>query len=541
LTWTSTNATAATIAPGIGSVAVNGSRSVSLTQTSTFTLTLTGPGGTTTYAATVVVPPNLPVPSIPSFIFPESGATDQPTTIAFVWRKTTGATNYHLQVALDSLFGSRLVNDSTLTDTLKEVTGLLEGSRYYRRVRAGNTSGWSAFSASAHFTTLTTVSKTPEPPAFIAPSSGTVVPPDSVMVKWTNVQGSKGYHLQVSCDSTFAATILSDSSLTDTVRVISGLTPGTVSFSRVRAKNAVGWGTYSALDRFNVATQTLAAPKLISPSNGASQQPLSLLLSWNASPGSTGYDLEVALDQGFTKRILLDSNLTTTSRTVGPLHRKTRYFWRVRARDSQLTSAFCSSWMFRTVISAPKSPWTLYVAPVIAPSPRSLVLSWSEGEDADQYRVQVSEDLQFTRPVVDTTCTDSSLTVYQIVPERDYYARVRSENVAGVSEFSTLLMFSVNDAGVRTTRELADFQLCQNYPNPFNPSTTIEFVVPVQSEVSVRIYDVLGTEVVSLLTEAVSAGRHSVVWNAAGASSGTYFCRFTAGSYIEVRRLLLIK
>jgi hypothetical protein len=541
LQWTSQNATTASISPTVGTVTLSGSINQPVTSTTTYTLTLSGPGGSSTYAAKVVVRSNLPVPSAPAFLSPQAGATDQPTTVTLRWRQAAGATKYHAQLTPDSLFASRLVNDSTLTDTLRQVTGLVEGSRYYRRVRAGNAAGWSSFSVAAYFTTLATVSKTPDPPTFIAPSPGAVVQPDSVMVKWTSAPGSRGYHLQASTDSLFAATVLSDSSLIDTIKIVSRLTPGTVYFSRVRAKNAVGWGAYSAAVRFNVTAQALAAPTLVSPSNGASQQPLTVSLSWIASPGSTMYDIEMALDPNIATRIVVDSTTTTTSVTVGPLNRKTRYYWRVRARNSQVTSLFSPAWTFRTVVTAPKPPKNLSIAAAVPPSNQLYTLLWAGGEDADQYRVQISEDPLFTGPFVDTTCTDSSMAVPPIVPRRSYYARVRSENIAGTSGFSTLLLFSVNDVGIQTAQEFADFELYQNYPNPFNPSTTIEFDIPVQSEASIRIYSTLGMEVASLLAGPVSAGRHSVVWNATGFSSGTYFCRFQAGSYVVVRRLILLK
>jgi hypothetical protein len=253
------------------------------------------------------------------------------------------------------------------------------------------------------------------------------------------------------------------------------------------------------------------------------------------------YDLQIALDPGFSTRILVDSSITATSVTVGPMNRKTRYYWRVSAKNSQATSLFSPAWTFRTIVSSPKPPRTLSLAAGTPPSTQLYTLLWSGGEDADQYRVQVSEEPLFTGQLVDTTCADSAMALPQIVPHRSYYARVRAENAAGVSEYSTLLLFSVNDVGIQTADEFADFELYQNYPNPFNPSTTIEFDIPVPSEASIRIYNTLGMEVASLLAGSVSAGRHSVVWNATGFSSGTYFCRFRAGSYVVVKRLILLK
>ena len=85
------------------------------------------------------------------------------------------------------------------------------------------------------------------------------------------------------------------------------------------------------------------------------------------------------------------------------------------------------------------------------------------------------------------------------------------------------------------------YALHENYPNPFNPSTVISYDLPRASEVSLRIYDLLGREVATLVHGMVPAGAHHISWRAAGLASGVYFCRFAAGSYAEVKKLVLQK
>ena len=91
-----------------------------------------------------------------------------------------------------------------------------------------------------------------------------------------------------------------------------------------------------------------------------------------------------------------------------------------------------------------------------------------------------------------------------------------------------------------------DFQLDQNFPNPFNPGTTIRVSIPVESRVSVKIFDVLGREVRTLLSGLQPAGVHEVVWdgrNAVGEvmPSGIYFYTMTAGDFFETRKMLLLR
>jgi hypothetical protein len=85
------------------------------------------------------------------------------------------------------------------------------------------------------------------------------------------------------------------------------------------------------------------------------------------------------------------------------------------------------------------------------------------------------------------------------------------------------------------------FLLEQNYPNPFNPSTTIRYQLPVASEVKLEVYDVLGKKIATVVNERQSAGSYQVVWNASGLSSGTYFYRLQAGTFVETKKMIMVK
>ena len=85
------------------------------------------------------------------------------------------------------------------------------------------------------------------------------------------------------------------------------------------------------------------------------------------------------------------------------------------------------------------------------------------------------------------------------------------------------------------------FSLAQNYPNPFNPSTTISFSLPSQSFVSLKVFDIVGREVATIVSEEMPAGAYTRQWNAAKMSSGIYFYRLQAGSYTQTKKLVLLK
>jgi len=86
-----------------------------------------------------------------------------------------------------------------------------------------------------------------------------------------------------------------------------------------------------------------------------------------------------------------------------------------------------------------------------------------------------------------------------------------------------------------------EFILFQNYPNPFNPTTRIEYSLPKTSHVSLKVFDVMGREVATLVDEVQNAGFKTVEFDAAGLSSGVYFYRLTAGGFVEIRKLMLIR
>ena len=101
--------------------------------------------------------------------------------------------------------------------------------------------------------------------------------------------------------------------------------------------------------------------------------------------------------------------------------------------------------------------------------------------------------------------------------------------------------------GIITSVEFLDykipveFSLKQNYPNPFNPITTIEFVLPVEAEIKLRIYDILGRQVSVIYEGIKEAGTHKYQWHATVLSSGTYFCMLNVNGSIETIKMLLTK
>ncbi len=113
---------------------------------------------------------------------------------------------------------------------------------------------------------------------------------------------------------------------------------------------------------------------------------------------------------------------------------------------------------------------------------------------------------------------------YKIVPRRD-------------SDFGTITGVDIQ----HTSDVPAKFALAQNYPNPFNPSTTIEYSIPNSSFVNVKIYNVLGQEVESLVSEMQTAGKYTLRFDASRLTTGVYFYRVQAGEFSQTKKMMLIK
>lgn len=99
---------------------------------------------------------------------------------------------------------------------------------------------------------------------------------------------------------------------------------------------------------------------------------------------------------------------------------------------------------------------------------------------------------------------------------------------------------------IKTINELAEFRLDQNYPNPFNPSTTIKYEIPDQVRndiihVQLKVYDILGREVATLINKEQKPGYYEVTWNAANNSSGVYFYTIMTGEFIKTKKMLLLR
>ncbi len=114
----------------------------------------------------------------------------------------------------------------------------------------------------------------------------------------------------------------------------------------------------------------------------------------------------------------------------------------------------------------------------------------------------------------------------------------------GRSMYKIDLDLVTNTEGDENQTVASSFLLEQNYPNPFNPTTTIKYQIPALSFVTIKVYDVLGSEVATLVNEESAtggAGSFEVDFNGDGLTSGIYFYQLRAGDYVETKKMIILK
>jgi len=170
-------------------------------------------------------------------------------------------------------------------------------------------------------------------------------------------------------------------------------------------------------------------------------------------------------------------------------------------------------------------------------------LSWMTATELNNYGFQIerrnSETSEWTNIGFVNGNGNSTETKYysfsdNSVPVGNYIYRLKQMDYSGSFEYSNEIQVTILEA-------LNDFTLNQNYPNPFNPSTRISFSIPENSFVTLKVYDVLGNEVETLVNRELSAGSYEVEFISENVTSGVYFYNLTAGKFSKTMKMILSK
>ena len=137
-------------------------------------------------------------------------------------------------------------------------------------------------------------------------------------------------------------------------------------------------------------------------------------------------------------------------------------------------------------------------------------------------------------------------TYYELVPEGNWLSpwSMAGGKTAIVIRDDRVYAFSpgnVNPVEEELINHPIKYSLSQNYPNPFNPSTNIQYAISSRQLVTIKVYDILGNELATLVNEEKPAGSYKVIWNAFNFPSGVYFYQIKAGDFIQTKKMILLK
>ena len=300
-------------------------------------------------------------------ISPSHKSSSQPLSLNLVWNGFAGATSYKVQLATDSTFTTGLiVNDSTVTDTTRLVSGLIINTNYFWRVRGKTASVIGSNSAVFAFNTTPSA---PPAPALISPANNSFGVSLTPLLDWADVSGATSYELQVAADSLFTSPVINLTGLASSqYTVTTPLTNCTVYYWRVRANNGLP-GPWSTIWHFKTI---MATPTLLLPINNATNVSLTPLLDWTDISCALNYRVQVSTNSGFTTTVVDTSGPSASQYQVvtGALSQSTQYYWRVRGyAGSGDSSAWTGSFTFTTQTLNPSLSIKVYLEGFYSPEP----------------------------------------------------------------------------------------------------------------------------------------------------------------------------
>ncbi len=284
-------------------------------------------------------------------------------------------------------------------------------------------------------------------------------------------------------------------------------------------------------------------PTLVLPLPGAKvNQTQPVTLQWSSYGRITGSQLHIATDSLFTALVLNDSTLRSSSFSWTNGVAGTQYFWRVRLWNESGMTAWSGPANF--TMSMP------YVS-VLFPNDgntigfgSTVVVRW-ESNTGERVNVHLLRNGSVVTRLADSV-ENTGRYVWKVpatglVADSGYAIRVQIRE--DTTLFSNSTAFSISSVQVvEGDDHLAkSFFLSQNYPNPFNPSTTIRFTLARPAHVTLTIYSIAGQAVATLVDGPKDAGLHEARFEPLELASGIYLYRIVAGTFTEVRKLVLLR
>jgi hypothetical protein len=261
-------------------------------------------------------------------------------------------------------------------------------------------------------------------------------------------------------------------------------------------------------------------------------------LSWHDNAtNETGYTLQRRTDTTSSWAAITNLSTNTISFSDNGVSDGTKYFYRAYASNIAGNSAPSN---VANAITPMQPPTNLTAAQMQG---AAIKLTWQDNSSSELgYYIERKLGSSGTYATTDSVVSNvAAFTDTKGVPGNNYFYRVRGYNSAVTSAYSNEVNITLTGITSDGTGIPDKFGVSQNYPNPFNPTTVIMYQLPVSSEVTLKVYDMLGKEITTLVNKHEDAGFHSAVFVASNLPSGIYFYRMQAGKYSETKKLTVLK
>ena len=452
------------------------------------------------------------------------------TNSFLTWKAASLSSTFHIQVARDSTFSMVVYDTSGLADDSVRIYNLDKGTRYFWHGNATNVDGTGDWSYPRSFATGL------PPPSPISPANLEKNVSFAPTLVWSRIPIASRYELQVSRQSDFGNLVFRKYT-TDTTAMIDSLQQSMeylTYFWRVRtlrADTSSDWSQvwqFTTRKSFNIPWSEDFFPLAIG-NRWTYDYFNQKIWSWNLTNTFSG----TAIDSIIAKSVSTDGS------TV----------WSV-LETRNLIKDNASLIVDTAIFSLVEYPDGGHRLLAVGLPTDDVVGGW---RSVFQFTQAYSDSTAFFRSY--PNAVENTVVVSRGNGYNTQYTATFKRSLGLVSFLYT---FGLAGMGVYVQHSLKDFSLTavnnskapleprsfllrQNYPNPFNPSTIISFSLPKRSFVSLKIFDMIGKEVAAIVSEEMSAGDYSRQWNAEGVASGVYFYRLQSGSFVETKKLVLIR
>ncbi len=434
-------------------------------------------------------------------------------------------------------------------------------------------------------------------PTLVQPANNTFALPLAITFRWNAACSADSYELQIATDDQFTNLFYDNSALTGTTTYLTGFSYNTTYYWRMNSYNNNGRGSWSNTYVFSTAVGS--GPTLISPYDG--QQNVSFFapqLTWNSMGGALSYHVRVETFSGWG--IFDYPSVTATSIVTGQLEDMTTYYWKVRALVAAGYTDWSSRWSFTTGIVQGVDPCvstaSLESMDVItvsdANSNKQTLYLYNGERNLNKKKIKDDElppeppgnifDVRFegnkyiksihakdglktvaikvkgaTPPLsISWNVRQVNKTQYWLMDPNHERRSLKGNGSIGVGTLTNgsivLQTSSVSPCELEKTgtfnnnangneSQPSRYVLEQNVPNPFNPMTIINYQLPADGKVELQVFNTLGQVVATLVNEYQSAGSKSARFSATNLPSGVYYYRLQAGTFSDVKKMVLVR